>query len=65
MTDGDAVDAEDAADELLWPAARPASQSKDRVVPLMIDTGSSVNIVVKTQWYQMMQNFKSRENSLV
>lgn len=39
-TDGDAVD------ELLWPAASPASHSKDKVAPLMIDAGSSVNIVV-------------------
>lgn len=41
MTDGDAVDA-----ELLWPAARPASHSSDSAVLLMIDAGSSVNIVV-------------------
>ena len=38
MTDGDAVDPDDA--ELLCPAARPASHNSDSVVPLMIDAGS-------------------------
>jgi hypothetical protein len=39
MTDGDAED------ELLWPAARPASHSSGSVATLMIDAGSSVMIV--------------------
>lgn len=36
----------DAEDESLWAAARPAKQSRDSVVHLMIDAGSRVNIAM-------------------